>query len=210
MNLSIFGATGKTGQLLVRQSLDEGNVVVVYARNPSKLDLKSGNLSVIQGELTDKDKIKNAVHEAGAVLSVLGPKGRTKGTPVTSGMKNIIAAMKELGVRRLVATSTISAKDPNDRAEFRARFLVGLVKLVMRPAYDDIVGTAAVIRESNLDWTILRLSLLNDNQKSGKVRAGFLGRGEVGTWISRSEAADFMLKQTRDKRFFGQAPAISN
>ena len=51
MNLSIFGATGKTGQLLVRQSLDEGNAVVVYARNPSNLDLKSKNLSIIQGEL---------------------------------------------------------------------------------------------------------------------------------------------------------------
>jgi nucleoside-diphosphate-sugar epimerase len=181
MNLLIFGATGKTGQLLVRQALDEGNMVVVYARNPTKLDLKSGNLSIIQGELTDYEKIKGAMHNVGAVLSVLGPKGRAKGTPITSGMKNIIAAMKEQGVRRLVATSAISVKDPDDRPEVRARFFVGLVKLAMRSAYDDIVGAAAVIRESNLDWTILRLSLLNNNRKSGKVSAGYLGRGEVGT-----------------------------
>jgi hypothetical protein len=52
--------------------------------------------------------------------------------------------------------------------------------------------------------------MLNNNPKSGKVRAGYLGRGEVGTWISRADIADFMLKQIQDTKYLRQAPAISN
>jgi hypothetical protein len=52
--------------------------------------------------------------------------------------------------------------------------------------------------------------MLNNNPKSGKVRAGCLGREEVGTWISRADIADFMLKQIQDTKYLRQAPAISN
>ena len=71
-------------------------------------------------------------------------------------------------------------------------------------------NVANFIRLSDLDWTILRLTLLNDKPKSGKIRVGYLGRGEVGTWISRADVADFMLKQVKDTQYLQQAPAITN
>jgi hypothetical protein len=52
--------------------------------------------------------------------------------------------------------------------------------------------------------------MLNNNPKSGKVRAGYLGRGEVETWISRADLADFLLRQVQDTKYLRQAPAISN
>jgi len=125
-------------------------------------------------------------------------------------MQNIIAAMKKQGVRRLIITSTLSAKDPNDMPEFKARVLVGLVKLTMNATYEEIVSVAEAVRASDLDWTIVRLTMLNNKPKSGKVRAGYLGRGEVGTWISRADIADFMLSQIEDVKYMRQAPAISN
>jgi uncharacterized protein YbjT (DUF2867 family) len=125
-------------------------------------------------------------------------------------MHNIIDAMKKQGVRRLIISSTLSAKDPNDLPEFRAKALVNFVKVTMHAAYEEIVSIAETVRASNLDWTIVRLTMLNNNPKSGKVRAGYLGRGEVGTWISRADIADFMLKQIQDTKYLRQAPAISN
>ena len=80
----------------------------------------------------------------------------------------------------------------------------------MRAAYEEIVSVAEAVRASDLDWTIVRLVLLNDRLGSGKVRAGYLGRGEVGTWVSRADVADFMLRQIADTRYVRQAPAISN
>ena len=194
----------------MEQALTSGNEVVAYVRDPSKLGIVHEHLSIVQGELSDAALIERAVSGADAVISVLGPRGGSKNKPLTEGMQNIIAAMKKQGVRRLIITSTLSAKDPNDMPEFKARVLVGLVKLTMNATYEEIVSVAEAVRASDLDWTIVRLTMLNNKPKSGKVRAGYLGRGEVGTWISRADIADFMLSQIEDVKYMRQAPAISN
>jgi len=118
--------------------------------------------------------------------------------------------MKKQGVRRLIISSTPSASDPNDLPDLKFKVLVTLVKLTMRAAYEEIVGVAETVRRSDRDWTIVRMSMLNDNPESGKVRVGYLGKGEVGTRISRADVADFMLKQVQDTKYLRQAPAISN
>ena len=208
--ITVFGATGGTGKQLVEQALASGNEVGAYVRNPSKLSITHEHLSIVQGELSDAALIERVVSGADAVMSVLGPRGGSKNKPLTQGMQNIIAAMKKQGVRRLIITSTLSAKDPNDKPEFRTRVLVGLVKRTMNDAYEDIVNVAEAVRASDLDWTIVRLTMLNNKPKSGKVRAGYIGRGEVGSGISRADIADFMLSQIEDEKYVRQAPAISN
>jgi putative NADH-flavin reductase len=179
MKLAVFGATGATGKEVVAQALEEGDEVVAYARNPAKLGITNDRLTMVQGELSDRGQIERAIARADAVVSTLGPRGGSRDKPLTQGMQNIIAAMDRLGVRRIIITSTLSVKDQNDESELRARALVFLVKLAMRPAYDEIVGVAEALRASDLDWTILRMTMLNNKPKSGKVRAGYLGRGEV-------------------------------
>jgi len=210
MRLVIFGATGKTGKLLVEQALDSGNQVVAYVRDASRLAIMNDSLTIAQGELSDVSCIENALKGADAVLSTLGPKGGSKDRPLTKGMENIITAMKKQGVRRLIVTSTLSAKDALDKPEFRAKLLVGLVRTVMRGAYDEIIGVADVVRASGEDWTLVRLAMLDDKAKSGKIRVGYPGNKEVGSMISRADVADFMLKQVKDTRYLRQAPAISN
>jgi hypothetical protein len=56
----------------------------------------------------------------------------------------------------------------------------------------------------------VRLALLNDKAKTGKVRTGYLGRQEVGIWISKADVAGFMLVQIEDARYIRRAPAISD
>jgi putative NADH-flavin reductase len=210
MKITIFGATGETGRQLVEQALAAGHEVVAYVRNPSKLHINHEHLKVIQGELADEPLIESAVSGADSVISALGPRGASKNKPITEGMQNIITAMKKQNVRRLVITSTLSAKDLNDPLNFRTKAMVNLVKVTMRDAYKEIVSTAETVRNSDLDWTIVRLTMLNNNPKSGKVKVGYVGKGEVGTWISRADLAEFLLRQVQDTKYLRQAPAISN
>jgi len=210
MKIAVLGATGDTGRQLVEQALAAGHYVVAYVRNPSKLNISHEHLKVIQGELADEPLIESAVSGADAVISALGPRGDSKNKPITHGMQNIIAAMKKQGVRRLIITSTLSAKDPNDPLNFKTKGLVNLVKVTMHDAYEEIVSVAETVRNSDLDWTIVRLTMLNNNTESGKVKAGYVGKGEVGTWISRADLAEFLLKQVQDTKYLRQAPAISN
>ncbi len=80
----------------------------------------------------------------------------------------------------------------------------------MNDAYEDIVSVAEAVRASDLDWTIVRLTMLNSKPKSGKIRAGYVGTGKVGSVISRADIAGFMLSQIEDEKYVRQAPAISN
>jgi len=212
VKLTIFGATGATGSQLVEQALAAGIQVVAFARNPSKIDANRGRLTIVQGELTDAAVIERAVSGAETVISVLGPRPGEdiKSKPLTQGMQNILAAMQKAGVRRLIISSTPSASDPNDLPDFKFKILVDLIKTAMRPAYEEIVNVARLVRASDTDWTIVRVSMLNNNPGTGVIRAGYLGKKQVGTNISRADLATFLLRQVQETSYLRQAPAISN
>ena len=210
MKIAIFGSSGNVGTLLVEQALAEGYAVVAYARNPSKLTIKHDHLTIMQGELSDEAMIERTITGVNAVISVMGPSGKSKGTPITQGMRYIIAAMNKYGVRRLIALSTASSKDPNDKLGIKLKTMITFVKTTSPDAYADIVGWSEVIRASNLDWTLVRVLLLDDKPKTGNVKTGYPGRNELGAHISRADLADFMLKQVKDTKYIRKAPIITN
>lgn len=212
MKITLFGASGATGKQLVEQALGAGNQVVAYVRNPSKIDPGHERLTILQGELSDTAAIERAVSGADAVINVLGPRPGEDSQirPLMQGMQNILAAVQKTGVRRLILSSTPSASDPNDSPDLKFKVLVGLIKTTMRPAYEEIVGVAQLVRISATDWTIVRVSMLNNNPGTGKIRAGYLGKKQVGTEISHADLAAFLLGQVRDATWLRQAPVVSN
>jgi len=210
MKLAVFGSSGNVGKLLVEQALAEGYDVIAYARNPSKLTIKHDHLTIMQGELSDEAVIERAIAGVDAVISVMGPSGKSEGNPITQGMRYIITAMNKHGVRRLIALSTASSKDPNDKPGIKIKTMITFVKTTSLGAYTDIVGWSEVIRASNLDWTLASVLLLDDKPKTGNVKTGYPGRNELGTRISRADLADFMLKQVKDTTYIRQAPIITN
>lgn len=210
MKLTVFGATGPMGLLLVDSALAGGHDVRVYARSPGKLPIRYGCLEVAKGQLDNPAAIEAAVAGADAVLSLLGPPPRARATPLTSGMHNIVSAMKRHGVRRLVAVSTPSARDPADGRSLKLALMIAMVRRLAGSAYQDIVGMADVVRGSGLDWTLVRVQLLTNGPHSGRIRAGYVGDGCVRTLISRANTVDFMLAQLADARHVGKAPLISN
>lgn len=80
----------------------------------------------------------------------------------------------------------------------------------MRPGFEEIVNVARAVQNSGLDWTIVRVSILNNNPESYEVRAGYLGKGEVGVRISRADIAGFILKELRNGKYVRQMPALRN
>ena len=113
MNVTVFGATGQIGRLVVGELLAGGHEVTVYVRSPGKLGRIDPRLVTVAGELSDEARIQQAVRGSDAVISALGPllrRGLT-GTPVTDGTKNIVAAMQTEHVETLHrAGDAISAR----------------------------------------------------------------------------------------------------
>lgn len=210
MRIAVFGSTGRTGRQVVQQALDRGHAVAAYARSPQKLGFTHPALRVVSGELSDRDAVEAAMQGAECVISVLGPYSSVRDTALSDGVRSILSAAEAGGVRRLIQLSTISSPDPNDERDLRAKLLVSMVKRSSPGSYAEIVRIGQMVRESNLDWTLVRITLLNDKPLSQKLRVGYLGQGIVRSTVSRADLAWFMLEQVESSQYSRRAPAISN
>jgi putative NADH-flavin reductase len=209
VQLSIFGATGRTGGSLVEQALSAGHGVTVLVRHPSKVKTGDPNLQVITGNLQNGAAIAQAIRGTGAVISVLGPMHNQPTYDISAGMDSIIAAMKKAGVRRLIVSAGAAVGDPHDSPGPLDHFISFLLRIFSRYVYEDMLQVVAKVRASDLDWTIVRIPVLTDGPRTGKVNVGYVGKG-MGPRISRADLAGFMLQQLTDDTCVGKAPAISN
>jgi nucleoside-diphosphate-sugar epimerase len=212
MNVTLFGATGQIGRLVIRDLLARGHDVTAYVRNPGKLGSRDPRLSTIAGELSDEAGIRQAVRGADAVISALGPllrRGST-GTPVTDGTKNIVAAMQIERVGRYIGLATPSVPDERDHPTLKAKILPVVAGRLFPNALNELIGMTTAVTQSDLDWTIARITRPTGAKPKGTVRAGFLGRDKVGSVMSRADIAAFLVAQLTDATFSRAAPAISN
>jgi putative NADH-flavin reductase len=212
VRVTVFGATGKIGALVVRRLLEDGHEVTAFVRSPAKLGVAAAAVDVVAAELTDEDAIREAVDGADAVISALGPPidPFVRGTPLTDGTRRIVAAMHETRVRRLVALATVSVPDPRDRPRLLDRLVPIGIGLLIPGALREVQGICEIVATSELDWTVARIFAPIDVPANHTVRAGFLGRDSVGVEMSRADIADFLVDQISREDFVGAAPAISN
>jgi uncharacterized protein YbjT (DUF2867 family) len=212
MNVTVFGATGQIGRIVVADLLTDGHSVTAYVRNPGKLQVADPQLTVVTGELSDAEAVRTAVHGADAVISALGPSlsCKAKGTPVTEGTRNIVAAMQGEGVSRYIGLATPSVPDERDEPTLKARLLPVIAGTLFPAALREIYGMTKAVTDSDLDWTIARITSPNNSNPKGTLRVGFLGRDKVGSAMTRADIAAFLVTQLSDQTFIRAAPAISN
>lgn len=207
MKLVVFGATGATGRELVGLALEQGHAVTAFARDPAKLGLSHPNLSVIRGDVLDPASVQRAVHGQEAVLCTIGA-GAKRGTLRADGTRNIAGAMEKAGVRRLVCQSSYGVGDTRDKLSFLLKYV--LVPLVLRHAFADHEAQERVIRQSRLDWTIVRPVGLVKGPKTGIYRHGNLGAAAPArATISHADVAEFMLKQLTEGTYLRQTPGLA-
>jgi putative NADH-flavin reductase len=207
--LTVFGATGRTGQQVIRAGLEAGLSITAYARHPEKLDDVAGRVRVIPGELSDEAALRRAVAGAGAVLSVLAPSEKSKSHVVSAGTERVLAAMHSEGVRRLVVTAGAGVRQPVDTPGPMDRVMGWLIRLMAADVYEDMRRTVAVVQASRLDWTVVRAPRLVDGPASGRVRVGMAGQG-TGIRLSRADFGRFLIDLVTSDQFPHQSPVVSN
>jgi nucleoside-diphosphate-sugar epimerase len=212
MDITVFGGTGGIGRHVLSRLLERGDHVTAYVRDPDKLGSADPRLTVAVGPLSDPRAIAAAVRGSEAVISALGPSLRpgSTGTPVADGTRHIVAAMQHEGVRRYVGLATPSIPDPRDRPALQDRVVPVLARLAFPNARRELVGMTEAVTGSGLDWTVARITRPTDKPARGTLRAGYLGRDQVGTFMTRADIAGFLVDQLEDTRYLNAAPAISN
>ncbi len=208
MQVIVFGATGTIGRLAVRSMLTEGHHVTAFARRPDRLDVAHANLKRVTGDVLDPSVVASVMPGQDAAVIVLGS-GRSLGGNLRSrGTTNVIEAMRANGVRRLICQSTLGAHESwSNLNVVWKRLMFGLL---LRQVLRDHETQETLVRQSGLDWTLVRPSAFTDGPMTGRFHEGFgPDRHGFALKIARADVAAFLTRQLAETRYLGQAVAIS-
>ena len=156
----------------------------------------------------DFASVERAVQGQEAVLSALGSPAWKNTTIRSDGTQHIVRAMEKVGVRRFVSLSTLGAGDSWEVLPFLYKYI--LFPTILRKAFAAHEDQEKVIKQSRLDWTIVRPGAYTDGDRTGVYRHGFPATDKsIKAKISRADVADFVLKQLADDTYLHMTPGVS-
>ena len=205
MKIALFGATGGTGREIMQRALAAGVGVKVLVRPASTLDVAHPNLEIVRGNVLEPDDVAATLQGTQAVMVSLGNTADNPDFVVSDGTQNIVTAMQNEGIRRLIVITSLGVGDSAEQVALPFRMMM---KTVLRKVMEDKERQEEIVRTSGLDWTIIRPGGLTDGPATGDYVFG-TGPEITSSSISRADVAAFALYQLEEAAFLHQAPAIA-
>ncbi|MFI0156721.1 NAD(P)-dependent oxidoreductase [Streptomyces lydicus] len=210
MRIAVFGANGPTGRHLTDQALAAGHEVVAVTRRPGSLPSEQPGLAVAVADATDPAAVDAAIAGTDAVLSALGARfSKETLTTYSASATAITGAMTRHGIERLLTISS-SIADPNWRptgAHFFNHVLDPLVnRRLGRTLHEDMRRMEAVIRQTDLDWTLVRPSGLFEHPVVTDYHAAETSAD--GVFTARADLAASMLRELEERRYVRTAMGV--
>jgi putative NADH-flavin reductase len=205
----VLGATGGTGRLIVSQALARGYQVTALVRSPEKAsDLKGAKLVV--GDVRDERALRNALEGQDAVVSALGTPASPfrEVTLLSTATRALVDTMKAEHVSRLVCITGLGAGDSAGHGGFLFDNLI--FPLLLKRVYADKNRQEAIVRDSGLDWILVRPSVLSDKPGGKTIRALTDLSDFHGGTISREDVATFVLNQLHADSWLHRSPLITS
>ena len=206
MRLALFGGTGTVGSELLSQTIAAGHEVRALVRDPAKVESPAMTLSLLQGDVRDAAAVTETISGCEAVLSALGANSKDAADTRRSGTANIMAAMRSRGIRRFVIVGGFHIHVPGDAGNFGQRLILPILRL-SKNLVEDTTAMGALVLDSDLDWTLVRIPRVVDGTSATPPRTGAL---KLGPWskVTRRDAAGFMLRCLGDNSHVRQAPMV--
>jgi putative NADH-flavin reductase len=224
MKLVIVAATGGVGQQLLRQALGAGHEVTAVVRNPGKLPAALREARIVTADLAAPEpaELKAAIAGTDAVVSGLGPGSNSEAGIATRGTRAIAAAMHTTGVKRLVVVSAAPVgtvpspgrpkpprHDPGDGL-FMRHLGAPFARAAFGKVYADLAAMEDLLRDSGLDWTVIRPPKLTNKPLTGHYRTAVGQNVRGGFSIPRADVAHLMLAVLSQPATIGQVIGIAS
>jgi uncharacterized protein YbjT (DUF2867 family) len=196
------------GRAAVQLASQFGHQVTAFARGTSGLADLSPSISLFAGDATNPADVAQAASGQDAILCNLGPDSRSPTDLNEMAARNVVAAMGEHKISRLIFLSNFGVL-----GETSLHPLTGLLTIIVRAAIKNTLidhrAALEILRGSNLEWTAVRPMRLTNDPHTGLYRVSADGLPSGGTKIARADVADFMLGQLGRAEFVRKVPAIA-
>ncbi|OHV30057.1 MULTISPECIES: NAD(P)-binding oxidoreductase [Pseudofrankia] len=200
MNVLVVGASRGSGAAAVRALAAEGHRVTAFARSASAADLgpadRDREVVRVDGDVLDAEALAKAMVGQDAVVVTLGISdnpvkvrlARRAATPLdvrSTGTARVVAAMRQVGVPRLVAQTTYGL---GAGRRLLPRSLKLVFALLLAPQIRDSERQEEIVRGSGLDWTLIRPVSLTDDQTDAPAHVT-TDDTTAGMKVARSQVA---------------------
>ncbi len=206
MRVTLLGATGRIGSLVLADVLAAGHEATILTRGAATVP-DADRVTVIRGDIVDAAAIRRAVEDSEAVIAALGPRSNTLDAELALelGMRHLVAAMTDVGVSRLVALSGAAVDVPGDAKPAVDRVVSRFVRLVARHVVGAKQREFAIFAASDLAWTALRPAIVTDGEPRGYHLSERL---RPGARVTRADVAAAIVDQLEDSAFTRSAPFV--
>jgi uncharacterized protein YbjT (DUF2867 family) len=214
MKVLVFGATGGSGRAAVEHLIEQGHEVSAFVRRRDAA-LPKGT-GVITGDVMNAGDVERAVEGHDAVVVTLGISenpfrvrlfgpARTPADVRSSGTRNVIAAMRKHGIRKLVVQTSYGVGATRDRLSLIDRMFFALV---LKPQIADTEVQEADVTASGLDWVLVQPVHLTDGGDDPMPYAS--AAGDTGKLqVSRKSVGRFLANAVSDTTWIGKSVAVS-
>ena len=214
MKVLVFGATGGSGRAAIEHLLARQHEVSAFVRRADVALPREVN--VIRGDVMNASDVERAARGHDAVIVTLGitenpfrvrlfGPARTPADVRSAGTRNIIAAMRQHGVRKLVVQSSYGVGASRERLSLVDRMLFALV---LKPQIADTELQEADVIASGLDWTLVQPVHLTDAGEDSTPFAS--SSGDTGKQsVSRKSVGRFLAGAVTDPSWIGKSVALS-
>lgn len=209
MRVAIFGSTGQVGRHLVNRALNREWSVVAFARSPSKLGELRSQVDVVEGNVQNAEAVDRAVEGTDAVVSAVGHTDTSARDVLSVTANHLVDSMQRHDVDRLVTLVGAGVEADDDPSSFGRTVMLSVMKWVAGEMLADAHRHADLIRETDLDWVVVRPPRLVNAAYSGEWQAGYLTLGPTSS-MSRADLAEFLLRQVESDEWVGRSPMVSN
>lgn len=163
--LTLFGASGNVGKLVVADALAQGYIVRAVVHTHDVFETHP-NLTVIKGDIRDRATIKEALETADSVISTLGSWGTKQKDILNTAMKNIIPEMHTAGIGRIISLTGAEARATGDSLSSIHRLAHVGISVIGRKILRDSEQHIALLEKSTLDWTVIRSPIMTNATSS--------------------------------------------
>lgn len=212
--IALLGATGRSGIPFIKLALQQGHTIQALVRNPLKVTTQHPRLRVIKGDALNPADIGKVLEGADGVVSFLGQDKASQPDLQTKVTELIISGMKARKMRRLISVTGGGVRDTaQDKPGFMDNMIVFIMKNLAgagpRNALSDGISHANLIKQSGLDWTIVRGPMLTDDPAKGAYQVGYIGT-VGGIKLTRADLAAFVLDEWEKSAWIGKMPFVTN
>lgn len=215
MKILLFGATGRTGRVILKKAVQDGHDVTAIVRDPSKLD--GLNVTIIKGTPYDTETVKKAIINCDVVISTLNvsrvsdspwAKLRSPKDMISRSMQNVISTVRENDNKRVIVMGVLGAGESRKKLPLILKLVLSTSNL--KYAFDDHTRQEELLVKSDTDWTVIRLPMLTEEEGEREIKIKRTNDDTtLNRKVNRESVARFILNILKNEGYYKRIVAIS-